>query len=122
MLLGENGFYDEIFAALRIPYVPIRWVVDMRATKDDQVNKTARVQQLINAYRTTGHLMADIDPLEYVQRSHPDLDVVTHGLSLWDLDREFATDGFGGKPVMKLRKILGTLRDSYCRTIGIEYM
>ena len=122
LLLGENGFYDEIFAALRIPYVPIRWVVDMRATKDDQVNKTARVQQLIQAYRTTGHLMADIDPLEYVQRSHPDLDVVTHGLSLWDLDREFATDGFGGKPVMKLRKILGTLRDSYCRTIGIEYM
>ena len=122
LLLGENGFYDEIFAALRIPYVPIRWVVDMRATKDDQVNKTARVQQLINAYRTTGHLMADIDPLEYVQRSHPDLDVVTHGLSLWDLDREFATDGFGGKPVMKLRKILGTLRDSYCRTIGVEYM
>jgi 2-oxoglutarate dehydrogenase E1 component len=66
--------------------------------------------------------MADIDPLEYVQRSHPDLDVVTHGLTLWDLDREFATDGFGGKPVMKLRKILGTLRDSYCRTIGVEYM
>jgi 2-oxoglutarate dehydrogenase E1 component len=122
LLLGENGFYDEIFAALRIPYVPIRWVVDMRSSSVDQVGKTARVQQLINAYRTTGHLMADIDPLKYVQRSHPDLDVVTHGLSLWDLDREFATDGFGGKPVMKLRKILGTLRDSYCRTIGVEYM
>ena len=122
LLLGENGFYDEIFAALRIPYVPIRWVVDMRFSKDDEVNKTSRIQQLINAYRTTGHLMADIDPLRYVQRSHPDLDVVTHGLSLWDLDREFATGGFGGKPVMKLRKILGTLRDSYCRTIGVEYM
>ena len=122
LLLGENGFYDEIFAALRIPYVPIRWVVDMRSSSVDQVGKAARVQQLINAYRTTGHLMADIDPLKYVQRSHPDLDVVTHGLSLWDLDREFATDGFGGKPVMKLRKILGTLRDSYCRTIGVEYM
>ncbi|TSA21590.1 MAG: multifunctional oxoglutarate decarboxylase/oxoglutarate dehydrogenase thiamine pyrophosphate-binding subunit/dihydrolipoyllysine-residue succinyltransferase subunit [Actinomycetales bacterium] len=122
LLLGENGFFDEIFAALRIPYVPIRWVVDMRSSSVDQVGKTARVQQLINAYRTTGHLMADIDPLKYVQRSHPDLDVVTHGLSLWDLDREFATGGFGGKPVMKLRKILGTLRDSYCRTIGVEYM
>lgn len=122
LLLGENGFYDEIFAALRIPYVPIRWVVDMRSSSVDQVGKTARVQQLINAYRTTGHLMADIDPLKYVQRSHPDLDVVTHGLSLWDLDREFATDGFGGNPVMKLRRILGTLRDSYCRTIGVEYM
>ena len=122
ILLGADEFYDEIFAALRIPYVPIRWVADMQFGKDDQVGKTSRIQQLISAYRTTGHLMADIDPLEYKQRSHPDLDVVTHGLSLWDLDREFATGGFGGKPVMKLRKILGILRDSYCRTIGVEYM
>ena len=122
ILLGEGDFYDEIFAALRIPYVPIRWVQDMQFSKDDQVSKTARVQQLITSYRTTGHLMADIDPLRYVQRSHPDLDVVTHGLSLWDLDREFATGGFGGKPVMKLRRILGILRDSYCRTVGVEYM
>jgi len=122
LLLGEENFYDEIFEALRIPYVPIRWVVDMQDAKADEASKTARVQKLIDAYRTTGHLMADIEPLAYVQRSHPDLDVVNHGLSLWDLDREFATDGFGGKPTMKLRKILGILRDSYCRTIGIEYM
>ena len=60
--------------------------------------------------------MADIDPLEYRQRRHPDLDVVTHGLTLWDLDREFPTGGFGGKPIAKLRDILGILRDSYCRT------
>ena len=66
--------------------------------------------------------MADIDPLEYQQRSHPDLDVVTHGLTLWDLDREFATGGFGGAAFMPLRKILGILRDSYCRTVGVEYM
>ena len=122
ILLGEENFYDEIFEALRIPYVPIRWVVDMQFGKDDDVSKTARVQKLIDAYRTTGHLMADIEPLAYVQRSHPDLDVVTHGLSLWDLDREFATGGFGGKSFMKLRRILGVLRDSYCRTIGVEYM
>ena len=122
ILLGEDGFYDELFAALRIPYVPIRWVQDMQFSKDDQISKPARVQQLIDAYRKNGHLMADIDPLRYEQRSHPDLDVVTHGLSLWDLDREFPTGGFGGKPFMKLRRILGVLRDSYCRHIGVEYM
>ncbi|MEN9605826.1 MAG: 2-oxoglutarate dehydrogenase component, partial [Actinomycetota bacterium] len=122
ILLGEENFYDEIFEALRIPYVPIRWVADMHFGKDDDVSKTARVQKLIDAYRTTGHLMADVEPLAYVQRSHPDLDVVNHGLSLWDLDREFATGGFGGKSFMKLRRILGVLRDSYCRTIGVEYM
>ncbi len=121
-LLGAEKFYDEIFAALRIPYEPIRWVADIEFARDEEINKTARVQQLIHAYRTYGHLMADIDPLEYKQRSHPDLDVVTHGLTLWDLDREFATGGFGGKSFMTLRKILGILRDSYCRQVGVEYM
>ena len=122
ILLGADGFYDEIFAALRIPYVPIRWVVDIQHRNASAIDKTARVQELINSYRTLGHLMADVDPLQYKQRQHPDLDVVNHGLTLWDLDREFATGGFGGKPVMKLRKILGILRDSYCRHIGVEYM
>ena len=122
ILLGADNFYDDIFAALRIPYEPIRWVVDKQFLKEDHISKTSRIQQLIHAYRTVGHMMADIDPLEYKQRSHPDLDVVNYGLSLWDLDRDFATGGFGGQPRMKFRKILGILRDSYCRTIGVEYM
>jgi 2-oxoglutarate dehydrogenase E1 component len=68
-------------------------------------------------------MMADTDPLEYKQRSHPDLEVESHGLTLWDLDREFATGSFGGeRRFMKMRNILGILRDSYCRTVGIEYM
>ena len=122
MLLGAENFYEDIFASIRIPYEPIRWAQDFEFSKDEEINKTARVQQLIHAYRTRGHIMADTDPLEYRQRSHPDLDIVTHGLTLWDLDREFATGGFGGQKFMKLRKILGILRDSYCRTVGIEYM
>ena len=121
-LLGAENFYEEIFTALHIPYEPIRWAVDKEFARDEEIDKTARIQQLIHAYRTNGHLMADIDPLEYVQRAHPDLDVVTHGLTLWDLDREFATGGFGGQMFMQLRDILGILRNSYCRTIGVEYM
>ncbi len=119
---GEDDFYDEIFASLRVPYEPVRWVQDISASHEDDVTKGARVQELIHAYRVRGHLMADIDPLEYRQRRHPDLDVMSHGLTLWDLDREFATGGFGGRPIAKLRDILGILRNSYCRTIGIEYM
>ncbi len=122
ILLGAEGFYDEIFAALRIPYVPVRWYSDTDSKGENAIDKNTSVQQLINSYRTFGHLMADIDPLEYKQRTHPDLDVVTHGLTLWDLDRDFATGGFGGQRSAKLRNILGTLRDSYCRSIGIEYM
>ncbi|MEV7009797.1 multifunctional oxoglutarate decarboxylase/oxoglutarate dehydrogenase thiamine pyrophosphate-binding subunit/dihydrolipoyllysine-residue succinyltransferase subunit [Streptosporangium sp. NPDC051022] len=122
LLLGEDGFYDEIFEALRIPYEPVRWVQDISATHDDDVAKSARVIELIHAFRVRGHLMADTDPLEYKQRKHPDLDIKSHGLTLWDLEREFATGGFGGRPLMRLREILGVLRDSYCRTIGVEYM
>ncbi|MEO7070336.1 MAG: multifunctional oxoglutarate decarboxylase/oxoglutarate dehydrogenase thiamine pyrophosphate-binding subunit/dihydrolipoyllysine-residue succinyltransferase subunit, partial [Nostocoides sp.] len=122
LLLGESGFYDDIFESLRIPYEPVRWVQDISAEHDDDVNKVARVQELIHAYRVRGHLMADTDPLEYRQRKHPDLDVTSHGLTLWDLERFFATGGFGGAPFLKLRKILGILRDAYCRTIGVEYM
>ena len=121
-LLGAENFYDEIFSALRIPYEPIRWATDFAFSRDEEISKTARVQQLIQSYRTFGHLMADVDPLEYMQRSHPDLDVVTHGLTLWDLDREFATGGFGGERFMTLRKILGILRDAYCRSVGVEFM
>ncbi|HLR85988.1 MAG TPA: multifunctional oxoglutarate decarboxylase/oxoglutarate dehydrogenase thiamine pyrophosphate-binding subunit/dihydrolipoyllysine-residue succinyltransferase subunit [Nocardioidaceae bacterium] len=123
LLLGEDGFYDEIFAALRIPYEPIRWAQDIAVNHDDEVHKQARVLELIHAFRVRGHMMADTDPLEYEQRSHPDLDIATHDLTLWDLEREFATGSFGGgRRFMKLRDILGILRDSYCRTIGIEYM
>ncbi len=124
LLLGEEGFYDEIFRALRIPYEPIRWAKDISTSHDDEISKQARILELIHAYRVRGHIMADTDPLEYQQRSHPDLEVESHGLTLWDLDREFATGSFGGsgRRFMKLRNILGILRDSYCRTVGIEYM
>jgi 2-oxoglutarate dehydrogenase E1 component len=125
LLLGDEGFYDEIFQELRIPYEPIRWAQDIAVSHDDQLHRQARVLELIHAFRVRGHLMADTNPLEYKQRSHPDLDTASHGLTLWDLDREFATGSFAkehGKTFMKLREILGVLRDSYCRTIGLEYM
>jgi 2-oxoglutarate dehydrogenase E1 component len=122
LLLGTDGFYDDIFRSLQIPYEPIRWAQDLATSHDADLDKTARVQEMIHAFRVRGHLLADIDPLEYHQRSHPDLDIANHGMTLWDLDREFATGGFGGRPFAMLRDILGTLRDAYCRTLGIEYM
>ncbi|GAA5148795.1 multifunctional oxoglutarate decarboxylase/oxoglutarate dehydrogenase thiamine pyrophosphate-binding subunit/dihydrolipoyllysine-residue succinyltransferase subunit [Microbacterium pseudoresistens] len=122
LLLGQRDFYEDIFRALRIPYAPIHWASDIAVDLAERIDKAARVQELINSYRVRGHLMADIDPLEYVQRSHPDLEIESHGLTFWDLDREFVTNGFGGKRTMKLRDVLGVLRDSYCRTLGVEYM
>jgi 2-oxoglutarate decarboxylase len=122
LLLGERGFYDDLFSDLRIPYEPVRWTTDFESDEHDDRSKAARIQELINAYRTAGHLMADIDPLEYQQRTHEDLDIRNHGLSLWDLDRSYKTGGFGGKSKMLFRDIYKILRDSYCRTVGVEYM
>ncbi|MCV7158557.1 multifunctional oxoglutarate decarboxylase/oxoglutarate dehydrogenase thiamine pyrophosphate-binding subunit/dihydrolipoyllysine-residue succinyltransferase subunit, partial [Mycolicibacterium brisbanense] len=120
-LLLDDEFFDEIFRELGIPYEPVRWRTD---NPDSIADKNARVIELIAAYRNRGHLMADIDPLRLDKtrfRSHPDLDVNTHGLTLWDLDRAFKVDGFAGKQYMKLRDILGLLRDAYCRHVGVEY-
>ncbi|RIV35924.1 multifunctional oxoglutarate decarboxylase/oxoglutarate dehydrogenase thiamine pyrophosphate-binding subunit/dihydrolipoyllysine-residue succinyltransferase subunit [Micromonospora radicis] len=122
LLLGEHGFYDQIFTSLRIPYEPVRWMRDVAVDSEGQINKTARVHELIHSYRVRGHLMADTDPLEFKIRKHPDLDVLQHGLTLWDLDRTFPVNGFNGRQRMRLREILGVLRDSYCRRVGIEYM
>ena len=122
LLLGKEGFYEEIFEALRIPYEPIHWSADIQVNPEEQINKVARIQQLIHSYRVRGHLMASVDPLEYRMRTHPDLDIESHGLTLWDLNREWPTGGFGGQPSLPLRSILGVLRDTYCRNTGIEYM
>ncbi|HEU5041038.1 MAG TPA: 2-oxo acid dehydrogenase subunit E2, partial [Gemmatimonadales bacterium] len=53
LLLGEQGFYDEIFTALRIPYEPVRWVRDV---DEGEIDKTTRVMELIREYRVRGHL------------------------------------------------------------------
>jgi 2-oxoglutarate decarboxylase len=120
-LLLSDDFFDEIFRELGIPYEPVRWRTD---NPDPIVDKNARIIELIAAYRNRGHLMADIDPLRLDKtrfRSHPDLDVLTHGLTLWDLDRVFKVDGFAGAEYKKLRDVLSVLRDAYCRHVGVEY-
>lgn len=120
-LLLSDDFFDEIFRELSIPYEPVRWRTD---NPDSIEDKNARVIELIADYRNRGHLMADIDPLRLDKnrfRSHPDLDVLTHGLTLWDLDREFKVNGFAGAEHKKLRDVLAVLRDAYCRHVGVEY-
>jgi 2-oxoglutarate dehydrogenase E1 component len=128
LLLGEHGFYDGIFAQLKIPYRPYRWAVDHNPAilggerHFEEIRKQSRVLELINAYRVRGHLTADIDPLGWKEvRYHPELDIENYGLTIWDLDREFITSGVGGKETAPLRDIVTQLRRYYCGKIGIEY-
>jgi 2-oxoglutarate dehydrogenase E1 component len=80
------------------------------------------VDQLIYAYRSLGHLLARLDPLSEPRTSHPLLELSEFGLSEADLDRTFDTSDFVGLPRATLRQLLQALRETYCRTIGVEYM
>jgi len=132
---GDDGFYEEIFEHLKLPYNPVRWEPDRQVSLPGvsghpaEVAKEAAVLQLINAYRVRGHLIADLDPLGGEPSYHPELDPLRYGLTIWDLDREFLTGTLGeaigeGAPkhVATLREILETLRQTYCGKIGCEYM
>ncbi|MQB01291.1 MAG: multifunctional oxoglutarate decarboxylase/oxoglutarate dehydrogenase thiamine pyrophosphate-binding subunit/dihydrolipoyllysine-residue succinyltransferase subunit [Actinobacteria bacterium] len=124
LLLGADRFYDDIFASLRIPYQPVRWSVDLAAADETEgkLEKQSRVIQLINMYRVRGHLLADLNPIGWEVLTHPELDLAHYGLTVWDLDREFLTDGLPGPRRQPLRQIVDHLRDAYCRTLGWEYM
>ena len=117
-LLGEDGFYERVFASLRIPYEPIRWERDVKASMDVKTNAVTR---LIHGYRVRGHMAADTDPLAYRQRGHEDLVLSNYGLTIWDMDRVFPTGGFSEKAEMTLREIITRARDTYCGKIGVEY-
>jgi 2-oxoglutarate decarboxylase len=127
VLTGGGEFYEDVFASLRVPYEPVRWSSDHgapldRAGADGYVEKQSRVLRLVNMYRVRGHLLANLNPLggETILK-HGELDPAFHGLSVWDLDREFFADDLPGPRQRSLREILDLLRDAYCQTIGIEY-
>ena len=126
-LIGQHNFYDGIFSALEINIPPLRWAEDYNPALlggdrfTEQAEKQANVLQLINAYRTRGHLLADIDPLNMTSQSATELELEHFGLTIWDLDREFITGGLHGEKTATLRRILEILRAAYTGNVGIEY-
>lgn len=84
--------------------------------------KQAQVWSLINAYRSLGHLAADLDPLKLQPTLNPpELTLEFHGLSQADLKDTFDSDGLTSAPC-SLADIQAVLKKTYCRTIGFEYM
>jgi 2-oxoglutarate dehydrogenase E1 component len=137
LLMGEDSFYDQVFRDLKIPYLPIKWQPDRQispqryAAVNADVAKEAAVIQLINSYRVRGHLIANTNPLGTEPCYHPELDPASYGLSLWDFDRPFLAGAVKApsgaiasymQPYETLREILDRLRQTYCASIGIEYM
>jgi len=92
---------------------------------DAYAQKQAGVLRLLTAYRSRGHIAAQIDPLglTVADIDTPDLGLAFHGLSDADLDTEFDTGTFaGGGQRMKLRELLAKLKQIYTGTLGAEFM
>ena len=81
-----------------------------------------RVDQLIRAYRVRGHLLADLDPLGLPKEVYPELNPAYYGFGPEDLDQAFSSATIPGRPTMTLRDILTHLRNTYCRSIGVQFM
>ena len=95
----------------------------LQPSGDGSDERERHIGRLITAYRSRGHLDADLDPLGLSPKLHsPDLDLKFHDLSETDLDSEFSTGGVAGQPRMKLGDLLARLRATYAGSIGAEFM
>ena len=83
--------------------------------------RLSRVADLIRRYRDLGHLLACMDPLSACPTEHPLLALEAVGLETADLRREFSAGRFGLPDTAPLQEILKALKETYCRSLGVEY-
>ncbi|MDR3388879.1 MAG: 2-oxoglutarate dehydrogenase E1 component [Rudaea sp.] len=97
--------------------------VALAPASDPQAQKQAGVLKLVTAYRSRGHLAADLDPLGMAHKlPAPDLDPAFHGLDAADMDSEFSTGSLAGPKRLKLKDLIALLKATYASTIGAEFM
>lgn len=84
--------------------------------------KAAQVAELINRFRNLGHLLACMDPLSACPTTHPMLALADFGLGSDDYDKIFSTPQFSFVDQASLNEILQILKQTYCRSVGVEYM
>lgn len=141
-----NARWREYFDALQLELGPVTADVDHKAVQEEfiqlahthrgekaaspsgaavaiEASKQVAVLQLINAYRVRGHQKADLDPLGLQEQgSISELDPTYHALTEADMDTVFSTGSLVGTPQAKLRDIIAHLQETYCRSVGAEYM
>lgn len=89
----------------------------------EEIRKEFKVLELIEDYRTRGHLFTQTNPVRARRTYSPTLDIANYGLSESDLDRKFqAAKEVGADESATLREIIGHLQRIYCQSIGVEYM
>jgi 2-oxoglutarate dehydrogenase E1 component len=88
----------------------------------DAAVRQDRVDALVRAYRVRGHMIAKIDPLGLPRPTQVELDPEFYELTGYDLDRKFSSRTIFGAQTLTLREILTRLRNTYCRSIGVQFM
>ncbi len=116
---GSGTALEEVAAAAPRPGATAMPAGEVRQATLDSV----QALMLIRAYRARGHMIADLDPLELKEREyHPELDPTHYGFSEGDYDRPIFLNYVLGLEFATLREILQILKDTYCSTIGIEFL
>lgn len=90
--------------------------------EEDPSFRQTRIEALTYRYRDLGHLLACLDPLVACPTDHPLLNISAFDLSPEDLGHDFYTDLFPGRRQASLGDILKALKETYCRSVGVEYM
>lgn len=96
--------------------------VSAEGIDEEQLRRQARVQALIYRYRDLGHLMACLDPLAACPTDHPLLNLAAFKLTEGDLDSEFFARRLSASEQLPLREIIQALKETYCHSIGVEFM
>lgn len=133
-VIGSADGYDVSFGRAEVPAAvfpaagPSPVLAQMHATVGSESVRSAaldsiRALMLIRSYRVRGHLMAQLDPLGISpQEPHPELDPKTYGFTEADMDRPIFIDNVLGLDTATVRQIVSLVRQTYCGSIGVEFM
>jgi 2-oxoglutarate dehydrogenase E1 component len=114
---GENSTTAQLFRPAREMTGGLVTPVELDASIFQE-----RVDQLIRNYRAMGHYVAQLDPLGRPRPEVTELNPASCGFTEADLDRHFSTQNASGPNLRTLREILQWLRNTYCRSIGAQFM
>ncbi len=119
--LGPSFVPDSLFGGLAARASEPAVVGNSGARSDAALQN--KVDQLVRAYRVRGHLLAHLDPLNLAPHPDvPEMEPAFYGLTAADLDREFVLETLPGRKLRPLREIIGHLKNTYCRRIGVQFM
>ncbi len=122
---NDNGLKDEIFSIADNAVTNGTKKSSEHKTRDTKAETidSIRAIMLIRSYRIRGHLLANLDPLNIHEKNvHPELDPKTYGFIESDYDKPIFIDNVLGIDSATLREIMEILKETYCGSIGVEFM